>query len=573
MVMKQTKKRDITRFVLVLAILVLLNFIGGLKFFRLDLTSEKRYSLSPSTKALMEKVDDRIYAKVYLEGDLPSGFQRLQRETQQMLTELRAYNRNLEFEFINPAESDDEKINEEVAQQLQYKGLRPVKVQVGEKTGSKNLRLFPGAIFSLGDKEIAVPLLLDQFASSSQAQINASVQNLEYSLANAIKRLTTTRKPSVAFLQGHGELQPQYVVDFARTLSENYQVNKFDLRNFKADSVDQTISVKEQQIRLNRFDALIIAKPTQAFSDLDKYLLDQFIMSGGKVLWCIDAVHAEIDSLSKASQFLAYPRLNQLKLDDMLFKYGVRINTDLVMDMVAAGLNDQKQIRPWVYWPLIMPQIKHPIAKDLNAVKLEFASSLDTIIAPGVDKTFLLRSSPYSRTAQTPHMVSLNEYYKEQDERMFPRSAIPVAVLLEGEFESVYKNRIQPKDDASEQLKVIEKSAKTQMVVVADGDVIKNQLNLVDPNIERNFPLPLGYDQFTGQQYGNKDFLLNAIDYMLDDSGLISIRSRELKIRLLDFNKLKDKRMYWQLINTLVPIGLMLLFALVYTFIRKKKYT
>lgn len=571
--MKHTKRRDITRFVLVIAILVVLNLIGGLKFFRLDLTSEKRYSLSPSTKALMEGVNERIYAKVYLEGDLPSGFQRLQRETQQMLTELRAYNRNLEFEFINPAESDDEKINEEVAQQLQYKGLRPVKVQVGEKTGSTNLRLFPGAIFNLGDKEVAVPLLVEQFATSSQAQINASVQNLEYALANAIKRLTTSRKPSIAFLQGHGELQPQYVVDFARTLSENYTVNKFDLHNFKADSVDQSISVKEQQIRLNRFDALIIAKPTKPFSDLDKYLLDQFIMSGGKVLWCVDAVQAEIDSLSNASQFLAYPRLDQLKLDDMLFKYGVRINTDLVMDMVSAGLNDQKQIRPWIYWPLIMPQVKHPIAKDLNAVKLEFVSSLDTIIAPGVEKTFLLRSSPYSRTAQAPHMVGLGAYYKEHDEREFPKAAVPVAVLLEGEFESVFKNRIQPKDNGNESLKLIEKSAKTQMVVVADGDVIKNQLNIVDPNIERNFPLPLGYDQFTGQQYGNKDFLLNAIDYMLDDSGLISIRSRELKIRLLDFNKLKDKRMYWQLINTLVPLVLMLLFAFAYTFIRKRKYT
>ncbi len=571
--MSSRKRKDLTRFALILGILILLNVIGSLRFFRIDLTTEKRFSLSESTIRLLEELDDRVYAKVYLEGDLPSGFQRLQRETKQMLIELRAYNKNLEFEFIDPASSEDDKINQEVAQQLQFKGLRPTRVQVEEKTGSKTLTVFPGAILNLGDEEVAVPLLIDQLATAPQAQINASIQNLEYALANAIRRLTTTLKPSIAFLQGHGELEPRYVVDFARTLSEHYTVDKFDIRNYKVDSTNQSLSITGQQVRLNRFDALIIAKPTRAFSDLDKYLLDQYIMSGGKILWCVDAVHAEIDSLSSAAQFLAFPRLNQLKLDDMLFKYGVRVNTNLVMDMVAAGLNDQKQIRPWVYWPLIMPQVKHPITKDLNAVKLEFASTLDTIIAPGVHKTFLLKTSPYSRTAQAPHMVSLGEFYKEQDERAFTKSSLPVAVLLEGTFESIYKNRLKPKENAGQQLNVLEQSRHTQMIVIGDGDIIKNQLNVVDPNIERGFPLPLGYDQFTGQQYGNKDFLLNAIDYMLDDTGLISIRSRELKIRLLDFNKVKEKRLYWQLMNTLLPVGTMLLFGLLYTFLRKKKYS
>lgn len=572
--MKNQKSKDIFRFLVIVAILLLLNIIGSLKFFRFDLTSEGRYSLSETTVTLLKNLDERIYVKVYLEGDdLPSGFQRLQRETQQMLNELRAYNSDLEFEFINPAASADEKINKEVAQQLQFKGLRPTRVEVGEKTGTSTLTVYPGAIMTLGDDEVAIPLLVEQMGTSAQAQINASVQNLEYALANGIKRLTATLKPSVAFLQGHGELEPKYVADFARTLSENYQINKFDLRSFKIDSVTEQISITDQQIRLNRFDLLIIAKPTKPFSDLDKYMLDQFIMSGGKVIWCVDAVNAEIDSLSKAPQFLAFPRLEQLRLDDMLFKYGTRINTDLVMDMVAAGLNDQKQIKPWFYWPLVMPQVNHPIAKDINAVKLEFASSIDTIITPGVKKTFLLRSSPYARTAQTPHMVTLNEYYKEPDQRQYNKQNIPMGVLLEGTFQSVFKNRIQPTGDDGAPLKLKEQSVFTQMLVVADGDIIKNQLNIVNQSIEKGMPLPLGYDQFTGTQYGNSDFLINAVDYMLDDSGLISIRSRELKIRLLDANKLKEGKFFWQLINTLIPILSLLLFAMVYTFLRKKKYT
>lgn len=571
--MKKQKSKDIFRFIVIIAIVILLNIIGALKLLRYDLTSEGRYSLSEATKQLLEKLDERVYVKVYLEGEnFPSGFQRLQRETQQMLNELRAYNANLEFEFIDPVASDNEKVNKEIAQQLQFKGLRPTRVEVGEKTGTSTLTIYPGVIMSLGDEEVAIPLLVEQMGTSAQAQINASVQNLEYALANGIKRLTASTKPNIAFLQGHGELEPKYVGDFARTLSENYQLNKFDLRNYRVDSVTNQVSIVDQQVRLNRFDMLIMAKPTEAYSDLDKYLLDQYIMNGGKVIWCIDAVSAEIDSLSKTPQFLAFPRLDQLRLDDILFKYGARINTDLVMDMVAAGLNDQKQVRPWVYWPLVMPQVGHPISKDINAVKLDFASSIDTIRSKGVKKTFLLRSSPYARTAQTPHMVSLNEYYNQPDERLFNKKNVPMAVLMEGSFESVFKNRIQPTGQ-NQNVKLKEQSVPTQMLVVADGDIIKNQLNIVNPNIEKGMPLPLGYDQFTGQQYGNGDFLINAVDYMLDETELIAIRSRELKIRLLDGNQVRESKFFWQLINTLIPLFTLVIFALVYTFLRKKKYT
>jgi ABC-2 type transport system permease protein len=240
--------------------------------------------------------------------------------------------------------------------------------------------------------------------------------------------------------------------------------------------------------------------------------------------------------------------------------------------MVAGGVNDRRSINRWIYFPLIMPQVDHPITKDLNAIKLEFASTIDTIIAPGIKKTILLRTSPYSRTVSTPHMVQLQTLYQDHNEANFRQQNLPVGVLLEGEFNSAFKNRITPKEQSGEAIKVIEKGRKTEMLVVADGDIIKNQLNVVNPNIPRGTPLPTGFDQYTNMQYGNKDFFLNAIDYMLDDSGLISIRSRELKLRLLDFNRIKAEETYWKLLNTIAPIILVLLFGILYTWLRRRKY-
>jgi ABC-2 type transport system permease protein len=279
-----------------------------------------------------------------------------------------------------------------------------------------------------------------------------------------------------------------------------------------------------------------------------------------------------MDSLSQRPQFLAYPMAGDLGLTDWLFKYGVRVNTNLVQDMVAGGVNDRRSINRWIYFPLIMPQIDHPIAKDLNAVKLEFASTIDTIIAPGIKKTILLHTSPYSRIVSTPHMVQLQTLYQEHNESSFRQQNLPVGVLLEGKFTSAFKNRIIPREQSGETINLITEGRETQMIVVADGDIVKNQLNVVNPNIPRGTPLPTGFDQYTNMQYGNKDFFLNAIDYMLDDSGLISIRSRELKLRLLDFNRIKAEDTYWKLLNTITPIVLVLLFGFVYTWLRRRKY-
>ena len=568
----KNKSRDITRFILVVAIIILVNVIGSLKFFRLDLTADNRYSLSDATKELLNSFDDVLLVKVYLEGEFPADFQRLQRETRQMLDEFRAYNKNIEYEFINPNASDDAKVNQQLFEQLQYKGLKYYELQVQEKGGGRTQRVFPGAIMNYGEKETAVPLLVDQIGVRPEAQINASVQNLEYALAKSIRGLVRSNKPMIGFLQGHGELEPRYVADFARGLSENYDVDKFDIRKFKADSITNEISIAHQQQRLNRFDALVIAKPQTGFNDLDKYLLDQYIMTGGKVLWLIDAIHANMDSLSERSQFISYPILDRLNISDMLFRYGVRINTNIVQDKVASGVSDTRKIYPWVYFPMIMPQVNHPITKDLSGIKTEFPSSVDTIIAEGVKKTFLLKTSPYSNVVATPHIVRLATLYEPPADDRFRARNVPIGVLLEGKFESAFKNRIVPKESSGQPLNFVEKSGPNNMLVVADGDIAKNQLNIINPNIPKGTPLPLGFDQFTQAQYGNKDFMLNAVDYMLDDQGLISIRSRELKIRLLDVNAIKGNKLYWQLLNTALPIGLIVLFGIFYIYLRKRKY-
>ncbi len=567
------KRKDLVAFVLIVASVIVLNIIGSLEFFRLDLTSEKRYSLSDVTIDLIEEIPEIVLVRVYLDGDFPGGFQRLQRETKQMLDEFRAYNTKIQYEFIDPSTIGDEKQVQDLYEQLQYKGLKPYQLQSSEGGSQKLLTIFPGAIASYGDSEVAIPLLVDQFASSPENQVNSSVQNLEYALANGVKRLTTIRKPQVGFVLGHDELDTRYIASFARDLSENYNIDRINLKEFRTQEGESSISINDQISRMSRFDALIVAKPEKSFTDLDKFLLDQYLMNGGDVLWLIDAVHAEMDSLSKASQFLAYSNSQMLRLDDMLFKYGARVNGNLVQDLVCAGVSDQKSVNPWIYFPLVMPQVDHPITKSLNAIQLQFASSIDTIIAPGIKKTFLLRSSPYTKTVAVPHMVSLQRLYDKPDENQFRQASVPMSVLLEGEFESAFKNRILPKDQDGETVSFREKSKGAKMVIVADGDIIRNQLNLVNPSLQRGTPLPLGFDQFTGQQYGNQDFLLNVMDYMLDDSGLIAIRSRDLKIRLLDYQLVKSERLLWQIVNTVLPIGSVLLFGLFFTYWRKRKYT
>jgi ABC-2 type transport system permease protein len=555
------------------AVVLAVNVASQWGHFRWDLTAEKRYSLGKSTLALLEQVEEPLLFTVYLEGDLPTGFQRLKRETLQMLNEFRAENRLVQFRLVDPSESEDERDRAEVYQQLRTKGLGAVQVEIKEKNGVRNVELFPGAVASYGDKETVVLLLTEQFAVAPEAQINASVQNLEYALANSLRQLVLQDRPRVALLEGHGELPRPKSASLEYELSKNYAVERFNLREFVVDSTTQQLSLVQQQLRLNTFQLVVINKPTQPFSDLDKWLLDQYVMSGGKVIWAVDAVHAEIDSLSRAPEFLAYPQWDALRLSDQLFGYGVRVNTSLVQDLVAGGVNDRRAVHRWVYFPLLMAQTKHPISKDLNAVRVEFGTSLDTVAVPGVKKTVLLQSSPYAKRQATPSVVSLRTLYEEPAEATFQDRLLPMAVLLEGKFPSVFKNRIAPKNEAGKLIPLLSESKPTQMVVVADGDLAKNQLNVVNPNLARGIPLPMGYDQYTDMQYGNANFVLNTVDYLLDSQGLIGVRSREVKLRLLDAQRVTREGSFWKTLNTLLPLALVALGGFLFRLNRKRRYS
>ena len=572
---KNIKRSNVIQLIFGILIIILVNIISSYVFTRFDLTAEKRYSLSPATKEMLRNLDDIVYFHVYLEGEFPAGFKRLRNATKEILDEFRAYSDNIEYEFINPSKSDDPRERSDTYQLLVERGLNPTDLQVNTSDGMKKQILFPGAIAIYKDSEIPLELLRTQLGMPPETVLNNSIQSLEFNLANAIKNLTTIKNPKIAFIKGHGELNELETADITRALRGYYVVERV-----KIDGQLNCLTERKQvdsattAIR-NKFEAIIIAKPDSAFSEKDKFIIDQFIMHGGKVLWLIDPVFATMDSLQSSDATMGIT--NDLNLGDQLFNYGVRLNTNLVMDLNAipiplttGSIAGQPQIEffPWYFFPLVTPMIKHPIVNNLNAIKTEFISSLDTISVNGIKKTILLKTSPYSRTVNAPVYINLNILQKEPDERLYNMPGQPVAVLLEGKFESIYLNRIPPSIQFNKEIEFKDYSKPTRMIIVADGDIIRNQLHY-----SHGYPLPLGYDQYIGQTFGNKEFILNAMNYLTDGPGLISIRSRELKLRLLDKTLIGKNKLFWQLFNVILPIVLIILFGITQALIRKRKYT
>ncbi|NDD36460.1 MAG: hypothetical protein EBZ26_09200, partial [Flavobacteriia bacterium] len=414
------------------------------------------------------------------ELDRFTGFQRLKEETRRMLDEFRARNGNIQYVFINPSENPDPQARRDTYQQLRNAGLNAIQIEVQEADGVKQQQIFPGAIATYRDREWSIALLLEQFATAPEAQINASIQNLEYTLASALKGLTASHRPSIALLDGHGELSPVETASLEASLAKGYDVERFNLREFPVDSVSGQPDLTLQVRRLNSFDLVLLAKPRASFSDLDRWLLDQYLMNNGRAIFMIDAVYAEMDSLSYASEFLAYPILDAMGLGDQLFSYGARINTSLIQDLVCAGVNDRRSVRPWVYFPLFLPQTEHPIAKNLNAVRMEFATTMDTVRVPGVRKTPLLVTSPYTRRQATPGSVSLATLYNEPDQTRYQEGPAMAAILLEGALPSFYANRISPKTSVAAPKAA---AADAKLLVISDGDFIKNQRNVVRSDI------------------------------------------------------------------------------------------
>jgi len=573
---KNIRRNSFRQLVIGLAIIVLINLIGSFAFYRLDLTSDKRYTLSPTTRKMLKDLDGAVTFKVYLEGDFPAGFQRLRNETREMLNQFRAYSKNIQFQFIDPSAGKDKNQLDAMYMQLAKSGLNATDLQVKDKTGMSRKIIFPGAVVSYNGKEMPLDLLLTQVGKPPAEVLNNSVQALEFGLTNVIRKLSISQKPKIAFIEGHGELAPIYTASIEAALSEYYDIDHVRIGGQSSALTTKSQNGTANNSTVNKYKAIIIAKPDSAFSkdELDKFVIDQFIMRGGKALWLVDPVHAEMDSLRIKDR--TYALANDLNLDDMLFNYGVRLNSNLVVDMNSLPIPvviDQKgnqKLIPWLFFPLLVPTSNHPIVRNLSAIKTEFVSSLDTVEAPGVTKTILLSTSRYSRVLNTPVTLSLSYLYQEPDATQFNQPYQPAAVLLEGEFTSLFLNRIPQESADSPQMAFVGKSSKTAMIVVADGDVIKNQLQ---PGEVRPTPLQLGYDRYTGQQFGNKDFVLNAMNYLCDDSGLLSVRSREVKLRALDASVVENERVKWQLINTIVPILLVLVFAFAQGYWRRKRYT
>ena len=575
---KNIRRNSFMQLAIGLAIIVMLNIISSFAFYRLDLTSEKRYTLSASTRKMLKELKDVVYFKVYLEGEFPAGFKRLHNETREMLNQFRAYSDNIQYEFIDPTSGKDKKEHEALYAQLAQSGLNPTELQVKEEAGISKKIIFPGAVVSYMGKEMALDLLLTQVGRPPDEVLNNSVQALEFGLTNVIRKLSVSQKPKIAFIEGHGELTAAYTSSIETALSEYYDIEHVRIDGQLSALTKHTPKGKNstEYTLKNKYKAIIVAKPDSIFAknERDKFIIDQFVMRGGKVLWLIDPVSAEMDSLQKTDHTVALTK--DVNLDDMFFNYGVRLNSNLIVDMnslpipVVVDQKGNQKLIPWLFFPVLIPTSANPIVRNLNAVKTEFVSSIDTLDTPGIKKTILLSTSRYSRVLNTPVIVSLSFLYQQPDVSQFNQPYQPVAVLLEGEFPSLFLNRLPPEIASAPEVGFVEKSSKTSMIVVADGDIIKNQLQ---PGPQGPTPLPLGYDKYTGQQFGNKDFILNAMNYLCDDSGLLSVRSRDVKLRTLDAARVDAERLTWQLINTIIPILLVLIFALVQGFLRKRRYT
>ena len=557
------KAKSLKTLALFLGAVLAVNLVASFLYFRLDLTSDSRFTLSQVTKDKLKQVKDVVYVKVYLDGDMPIAFKKMKRSVKEMLDELSAYSGgNLQYEFVNPAAEGGKKQNA-LYEELYKKGLRPVNVQEKNAEGGINQRtLFPGAIVSYNGYEIGINLLTSNSRVNPEEAITIGVQNLEYSFISAIDMIMKKELPKIAFIQGHDELDALHAQGALQVLSERFNID--------------SVSIRGRMGALDGFSTAIIAKPLKKWSEADKLVLDQYIMRGGKVAWFIDAVTVNDDSLATGE--VTFGLVNEHNLDDQLFKYGVRINPTVLQDaqsilipvnMAVPGAQPQFVPSPWYYYPLLNAPDDNIITKNLNVVYSKYPSSIDTVgVGHDIKKTVLLGTSQYAREIQAPVMVSLAQVTRKFKPGDFNRAWAPVAMLLEGQFTSAFQNRMVPGVVANGK-PLVGKSKPTKMVVVADGDIIRND---VTRRADGVMPYPLGFDKYMNQQFGNKDFLLNVISYLNDDTGLMQIRNREMVIRMLDKSKIYTQRSLWIAINTAIPMLLLVVFGVVFIMLRKRRY-
>ena len=546
---------------------IAINFVASLIHYRIDLTAEKRYTLSSPSKNLLRHINDQVVIDVFLAGDLPADFRNLRNNAEELLQEFREYSKSITYRFHKPGEGLDEAAKESFLLYLDSLGIRPTNVKVQTKAGeSQEERLvYPAALVTYKDRVHPVDLLQGQDMTGGIQTLNIAAALLEYKFANAIQKVTQERAVVIGYLAGNGEPLSYNVYDLIeRTLKPNYGFGFVPIDSVPLIPLD--------------FDALVIVKPTVKFTDRQKLKLDQYVMHGGKIIWMIDNLYAEMDSLMRTqSDFIAYDR--GLNVEDLLFNYGARINQDLVQDVQCDKLplavgnygdKPQLQLVPWPYFPLLSSYSDHPISKNLNNVVAIFPNSIDTVEAEGIRKTILLATSDHSRTLKTPAIISLNSVRSEDDLKTFDKKNIPVAVLLEGKFSSLYSNRLPA--STADSLKNIYKQpflstgAENKMIVISDADIAGNVVT------QNEGPLPMGTNQFTKMQYANKDFIVNCIEYLTNSSGILAARSKTFVLRLLDPEKTEEEKTKWQIINTGLPVALILILAFIYQAIRNRKY-
>lgn len=530
--------------------LIFINFLASNFYQRFDLTDDKRYSIAPATKKIIQNVKEATIIKVYLTGDFPADFKRLEIETRWLLEELKSYNKNIFFKFIDPTD---------IREKLLKKGIKPTTLQIQQAGKREELIIFPWATISYKNKSIPVSLLKDIYTYSQNEQLESSIQNLEYAFADALHQITNQKSKKIAILKGNGQLDDIYIADFLKKLGQYYLLAPFTL-----DSVQKnpTGTLK----KLQDFDLLISAKPSIKFNEQEKFVLDQYAMQGGKSLWLVDQVQVAHDSLRKNGSSIAYPV--DLGLTDFFFNYGVRINSNLVSDKFASqitlstgniGNTPQFDRFNWELYPLTISKNNHEINRHLEMVRFQYANSIDTL-KNKVKKTVLLQSSSESKLVATPYEIDLNTILNNKESSSYSKKEVPLAVLLEGSFKSAFAGRVKPFDIE----KIEEVSIPTKMIVISDGDLIANE-------VSRGKPLALGLDKWSNQQFGNKEFLLNCVNYLVDDTGLINLRLKNITIDFLDKKKAYEETTKWQFINVLLPLLLLFCFSIAFRFYRKSR--
>lgn len=561
------RKQNIIQALLILLLIVVFNVLSSMVFFRLDLTKEKRFTITPISKSILKNLEDIVYIEVYLESDdLPVELVRYRKVVKEFLDNFSSYSNKVEVVFKNPFQEDDPNYNQEMYWQLYNKGLNPTYISQSNDGGKSEKMVFAAALVKYGGKEYPVNLINNNLTAGSDFK-GLSETELERDFIHAIWMLTGRELQKVAFLEGHKELSEYETYDIMTSLSKYYQIDRVNM--------NQALNA------LDEYAVVVIAKPQAYFTEKDKFIIDQYIMQGGKVIWLVEWMHFSMDSLSSKPFEMAM--INDINLDDQLFKYGVRINPDLIQDLRCLNIpvyvntidgQPQFEPKPWYFFPVIIPDtlLDHQLLRNLEPMRTHFVSSIDTVGQdPKIKKTILLRTSQYAKSLVHPVEVNLEIIRDEPEMPTFNKPFMPIAVLLEGEFTSNYVNRLSPELDGNQEFVFIPQSVPTKMIVISDGDFIRNEVKVMGDNKQ---PYPLGYDKYFTEQFtpGNTQFILNCVNYLCADEDLISLRMREIKVRTLNTNKLKQKMLMWVYVNSFIPVLIILVIGLLVVIFRRFKY-